>query len=149
MHIPQDYKQFDQPTMIVTTDSEQAKLFLANRNIMEAVGVIDSHYPSQENPERSSGQSPSGNHFAEQSEKTKVTSREKLYHLLSEDLMHRLQDNEFIHLIIAVPQEHQNELQESLHINLIKITQAFIPKLLTNEDMLDVIIHAREALDNP
>lgn len=146
MHIPQEYGQFNQPTLIVVTDSQQARLFSARQNVVEEVGVIDSHYPPKENFERASGQAPGGAHFAEQSETSKVISREKLYHALSDDLMRRLQNHEFEELIIAAPEEHLNELQESLHIRLVKLTKTFIPKLLTTEDLLDIIIHAREAV---
>lgn len=147
MHIPQEYGRFLEPTLIVATDSEKARLFLAKENIVEEVAVIDSRYPPRENIERASGQTPGGSHFSEQSETIKVISREKLYRALSEDLMHRLQNNEFSKLIIAVPEEHLNELQESLHIKLIKITEGLIPKLLTGEDMLDIVIHAHQSME--
>ncbi|MBU0646462.1 host attachment family protein [Patescibacteria group bacterium] len=146
MHIPQEYGQFAEPTMIVATDSQQARLFLARQNLVEEVGVVESHYPPKDDMERTSGQSPSGDHFAEQNESTKTISREKLYQALSEELMNRFHRQEFSSLILAAPEEHLNELRDSLHLDLIKRTQAFIPKLLTSEDLLDIIIHAQDAL---
>jgi hypothetical protein len=144
MQIPSQLQEYKKKTLIVVSDSVQAKLFLAYKRTVEDVGHITSNYPPKENAERASGQSGSGSHFAEQNEKIEEISLEKLYAKLSKDLMHRLQAKEFEELIFTVPQEHVRELKESVHINLLKLTHIWVPKLLINEDLKDILIHVEE-----
>jgi protein required for attachment to host cells len=144
MNIPLELQPFKHATLIVVTDSVQAKLFLAqDRNVRDA-GHITSNYPPKDNEERSSGESPSGIHFAEQSEHTEEITRERLYAALSKELMERLQKKEFEELVFTVPQEHFNELKESVHVQLLKIAKIWVPKLLTNDDIKDILIHIEE-----
>lgn len=141
MQIPQKLQDFKKPTMIAVTDSVQAKLYLARERSVNYVATITSSYPPKDDVERTSGESSSGSHFSEQSEKLDEVSREKLYIALSKDLMHRHQAGEFEELTITVPQEHMNELKESIHIDLLKLTSAWVPKLLTNDDIKDILMH--------
>ena len=146
MHITQSFQAFPKSTLIVTTDNVQAKLYHVQDREFVTIETLSSEYPPHENQEAYSMQAPSGVHAGEYDEKTKMVSREKLYHKLSKDLMHRLQKKEFEILVIAAPEEHLEELKESLHIDLYKRTELWIPKLLTNEDPLDLISHIQETV---
>lgn len=144
MQIPQELKEYEKPTMIVVTDSVQAKLFLAHHRDIEPAGHITSQYPPTDDMERTSGASPSGRHFGEQDERLQEISLEKLYGELSKELMHRLQNEEFEDLIFTVPQDHINELKESIHIQLLKRASIWVPKLLTNDEVKDILLHIEE-----
>jgi hypothetical protein len=149
MHIPQEFGQFSRPTLVVASDSAQARLFLAKQNIVEEIELIESGYPPKTDLSRTSGQTPDGMHFAEMSENLKTESRIRLYRALSDNLLHRLQKKEFVDLVVAAAEEHADEVKESLHIELVKRLRAVVPKILTKDDPLDIVIHAKEAIDNP
>lgn len=144
MKIPSEYGVFDAPTLIAVTDSVHAKLYLAEANEVEQIADIDSHYPPRDNAERASGQAPGGAHYAEESENEKIISREKLYNALSKDLMERLNNKAFETLAITAPEEHMNELKETLHVDLLKRISVEVPKLLTNESTGDIVAHIKE-----
>jgi len=144
MQIPHELQAFEKTTLIVVTDSVQAKLFKAKGRMVEYITTLTSDYPPKDNLERSSGQSPSGIHFAEESENIGEVSREKLYAVLSQNLLHRFQEEEFQELVFTVPQEHLGELKESIDIKLLKLAKIWVPKLLTNDDIKDILIHIEE-----
>ncbi len=145
MQIPEPLRAFHEPTLIVVTDNTQAKLFLAKERSVEPVGIFSTELEKMTDRDRvgiklSSGAMVSG----EQNEHNQDWTREQLYGELSKDLMHRLQKGEFETLILAAPRENENEIKESLHINLLKRLKVFIPKLLTNEKLLDIVVCAEK-----
>jgi len=144
MQIPQTFQPFPKSTIIVITDNVQAKLYHAFDREFTYLETLSSDYPSHENQEQYSMQTPGGMHSGEQSEKTRIISRDKLYHKLSKNLLFRLQKNEFETLVFTAPEEDLEELKESLHIDLFKRTFAWIPKNLTYEDSLDLVAHIQE-----
>lgn len=144
MNIPSELHPFAKSTLIVVTDSVQAKFFHAHDRTVTEAGRLTSDYPPKDNEERASGESPSGIHFAEQSERTEALTRERLYNALSKELMERLQKEEFEELVFTVPQEHYNELKETVHVKLLKLAKIWVPKLLTNDDIKDILIHIEE-----
>ena len=144
MQIPESLRAFREPTLIVVTDNTQAKLFLAKDRQVELIKTLSTKLEKSDQDrvavKLSSGMMVSG----EQHEDNQDWTREHLYSELSKDLMRRLQNKEFEALILASPQENENELKESLHINLLKVLKMFIPKLLTNEELLDIVTYAEE-----
>lgn len=139
MQIPETFLPFPKPTIVVVSDSTQAKLYFANERLFEFKEELSSDYPSKDNVERYSMKAPSGAHSAEQSEATKVHSRELLYKQINDRLMALDAEGGYEALVICAPQEHLKELQESLHMKLYKRTEIWIPKLLTHEEPLDLI----------
>ncbi|MFC1787611.1 host attachment protein [Patescibacteria group bacterium] len=144
MQLPQSFYSFDEPMLIAVTDSTQARLFLADGRTVEEIETITADHLPLGDQERYHTQTPSGTVTKEQTENLKEISREELYTALSENLRHRYQKNEFTKLAFAVPKEHLNELKETIHIDLLKITQVFIPKLLTREDPLEIVARTQE-----
>ena len=47
-------------------------------------------------------------------------------------------------MAVTAPQEHVNELKESLHVDLLKVATAWVGKNLTNDDLLDIVRHVQE-----
>ena len=143
MKIPSEYGTFKTKTLIVAADSVHAKLFIANGNEAAPLEIIESGWPPKGDPERVSGQHGTVN-FRETAETLKIQSREKLYHALGKRLMALAQEGTFDSLALCAPAEHLDELKGSLHIDLLKRVTVSVPKLLTSEDMLDIVIHVRE-----
>lgn len=141
MQLPNNLREFDVPTLLVVTDNTQAKLYLVNGRSVTFAGQLSSDYPPRDSVERTSTATPAGMHSAEQSEKLKVVSRAKLYHELSDELMRRLQKQEFVRLALAAPEERLEDLKESLHIDLLKRTEQFLPKNLVGSDPIDIVMH--------
>ena len=146
MQIPDTLHPFEKPTLIVVTDSVQAKLWRADGRTLEGPEQIDAQTGLEQDTEHVSGQSPGGAHFAENRDQASRDSREHLYHALSKTLMDRLHKQEFEVLVFTVPEEHENELKETLHVDLLKRALTFVPKHLTNDDPLDIVAHVQEAI---
>ena|SRR3989344_3275877 len=145
MHLPQSFRPFPHPTLIAVTDHIHAKLFLAEQRTVNSLETLEVRPDTLDRDrvaiQTSGGQMVSGEQDGEPTE----WSREKLYALLSKNLMQRLSRHEFEDLVLTVPGEHENDLKESLHIDLLKRVRVCIPKLLTHEDLLDVVAHVEEA----
>jgi len=146
MQIPESYSPFLKPTFIVTTDNVQAKLYLAHDRSVTLVHSISTKLEPMEQ-ERVAIRTGSGDmRSGENHEHNQAWARERLYTELSTDLMHRLHNHEFEALALCAPEEHMNELKESLHIDLIKRTVAFVEKHLTGDEPIDIVAHVQEAL---
>lgn len=144
MQIPQELPPFQQPTFIVVTDSVQAKLFKAMDREVELVHVISTKLEPMEQ-ERQQIITGGGARSGDAHESNQKWTREQLYEQLSKDLMHRHQNGEFEALAFTVPQEHVNELKESLHVDLLKIADVWVEKNLTNDELEDIVLHVQEA----
>lgn len=144
MQIPEQLRGFNKPTLVVVTDNTQAKIYLANGRQVVFTGGLASDYPPKFETERTSTMTPGGVHSAEQSERLQAISRERLYHELSDDLMRRLQNKEFERLALAAPEERLEELKESLHIDLLKRADRFLPKNLVGSNPVDIAMHFEE-----
>lgn len=144
MQLPEQLRPFARPTMIVVTDNVQAKLFKADGRDMELVHTISTKADKMDQ-DRVAIATGGGMRSGEPEDDRQEWSREQLYDLLSKDLMHRLQNGEFEALAFTVPQENENELKESLHVDLLKVANAWVPKHLTNDDAFDIVAHVQEA----
>ncbi len=145
MHIPEPSRAFSKPTLIVVTDNVQAKLFLANGRDVGLIHTIETKLEPMKDLDRIAIKRPAGVRVSgEQHEDNQDWTREQLYDRLSADLMKRLQNKEFADLVFTVPEENENELKESLHIDLLKRAKAFVPKLLTKDDLVDIVGHVQE-----
>lgn len=132
--------------LIVVTDNVQAKMFRVEDRIIELVHTI-SKKPDRLDRDREAVRTGSGDmRSAEPEDDSKTWSREHLYNELSAELMKRLQNKEFERLAFTVPEENKDELQDCLHIDLLKRTDVFIPKLLTNEEPLDIAAYIQEEM---
>jgi len=132
--------------LIVVIDSVQAKLYRAHERTIEPVSVISAQTDTLDR-ERLAVKTGAGDmRSAEPEDNRKAWSREQLYEGLSADLMKRLQNGEFEELAIAVPEEHKNALEDSLHIDLLKRVKVTIPKLLTGEEPLDLAAWVQEEM---
>jgi protein required for attachment to host cells len=146
MQLPQSFRAFQKPTLIVATDSVQAKIYKAYEHTIEHVETI-SRKADVLGGEREAVKTGAGDmRSAEPENDSQDWSREQLYDALSQNLMHRLQNGEFEELALMVPEENKNDLEDSLHINLLKRITVTIPKMLTNEEPLDLAAHVQEEM---
>lgn len=146
MQLPQDLHPFALPTLIVATDNIHAKFFLANDREVTLVGTVSTKTDTMDH-ERNAVKLGSGAMRSNEPEDDRQEwSREQLYALLNKDLHARLQKGEFKQLAFTVPHEHINELKESLHIDLLKASVAFVPKNLAGDDLLDIVIHVQQEM---
>jgi protein required for attachment to host cells len=144
MQLPQDFRAFDVPTLIAVTDNVQAKLFLVAGREADPVSVISTKR-EHEAQERVAVKTGAGDmRSGENHEHLKMQEREELYDELNAELTRRLERGEFEALAVCVPEEHMNELKESLRVDLLKVADVWVPKLLTNDDLLDIIAHVQE-----
>ena len=144
MQIPSSFQPFNKRTLIVVTNTLKAKLFLAQDQNVEEIGIIDVAADlAQESNDREALRDGGSGHDEDSTKKDHIT-KDHFYHALNENLMHRMQNNEFDALVFTVPEELKNELKEYLHVQLLKKTTTFVPKNLMNDDLLDIIIMIRE-----
>ena len=144
MQIPSELRAYEKPTLIVVTNTMKAKLFLAKDREVEEISIIDVF---KDFKDESSGREKliaSGAGGNELSDKKDHITKDHFYHALNEDLIHRLQNNEFEALAFTVPAELENELKECLNVQLLKKTVAFVPKNLMNDDLVDIITVVQE-----
>jgi|GEM_PF-1164242 len=150
MQIPSQLHPFTKRTLIVVTNALKAKLFLANDQNVEKIAVVDvTSDLEQETGEREAikaggAGSPIFRSNDEYGTKKEHITKDHFYHALNEDLLHRLQKNEFEALIFTVPEELENELKEYLHGQLLKKTKKFVPKNLMNGGLLGVVAVVQE-----
>lgn len=144
MTIPQDLHPFRVPTLIAVTDNVQAKLFLANDRTVELIHTISTKLEPMEQERVQIITGSGGARSGEQHEGNQTWTREQLYAQLDADLVGRLRNGDFEALAVTVPQENVNELKESLHVDLLKVTDVWVGKLLTNDDILDIVQHVQE-----
>lgn len=145
MQLPEQFRAFSQPTIIAVTDNVQAKLYRADGREIELVHTISTKADKLEG-ERVEIDTGSGDvRSGEPEDDRQEWSREKLYDQLSEELVRRLRAGEFGALAVCVPQENVNELKESLHVDLLKVADTWVEKMLTNDDPLDIVMHVQEA----
>ena len=139
MHIPEPLSSFQKRTLLVVADGEHALFFSLHDREMEPSGEVSIEYPSKEDMERSSVITPGGRHSAEQSENLNSEKEHRFSHLLANELMHRLQQDQYEDLILTIPQEQQNEFVEALHNDVRSHLIKIIPKLLTNEPPIEIL----------
>jgi protein required for attachment to host cells len=145
MQIPEPFYAFEKPTLIAVTDNARAKIYCAEDRTIKLVKEITSGHPSHTNEERASMITPSGQHSAEQNEKDKVVSREKLYRKLDAEIVTLSQKESYDYLVYCAPQEHMKELQDHVHMKLYKLVQMWYPKNLVNDDPIEIVAHIQEA----
>ncbi len=143
MQLPDRFRPFTKPMMIAVTDNVQAKLYLAKDRTVTLVHTISTKLEHVDQ-DRVAIKTGGGMRSGDAHEDNVSWEREQLYSELSKDLMHRMQEGEYEELALAAPQEHMNELKESLHIDVLKLASIFIEKHLTGEEPLDVVGHVEE-----
>ncbi|MBI4598974.1 host attachment protein [Candidatus Uhrbacteria bacterium] len=133
MQLPSQFQPFGQPTLIVVTDSQHAKLFLAFEQNVNVAGIVDvaadDVAPGREVMKSGKDHHVTGDH---------------LYPALNKELMQRLHKQEFEKLAFTVPEDLENELKESLHIDLLKRADVFVPKNLMHHDLIDIVAEVQE-----
>jgi len=144
IHLPQEFNRFSVPTLLVITDNHQARILLGIDNTLEELPGVTGDDANTEPLEKSSGRSPGGQAFSDGREKSPTESRERLYHRLIVRLNQELAAGLFEKLILAAPEEHVQELEESLPLPLLRCRDATIPKNLTGEELLDLALYALE-----
>lgn len=146
MQLPEELHAFSHVTMIAVTDNVQAKLFRAVDRDVELITVISTKLEPMEQERVQIVTGSGGARSGEQHEDNQKWTREQLYEQLDADLMRRHQLGEFEALAFCVPQERMNDLKESLHVDLLKVTNAWVGKLLTNDDVEDIVAHVQEEM---
>ncbi len=131
---------------LVILNHEMARLFLAHDRDMEETQTITSDYPPKENVERASMMTPSGMHSAEESEKIKQISADKLFHKLNDTLVSMRQTDAYERLIFTVPPDTINQLKNTLHRDLLERTDLFLPKILTKCTPMEILEHLNREL---
>jgi hypothetical protein len=166
MKISKDFRPFTKPTIIVLTDQEKAKIFLAqNRQLeeittltTEAERITDTEAMTGEGPythnkpkKKAGGQNESftgqGPYLASTPEKREHDHHmihDHLYPMLNDDLMKRLQNKEFEELIIFVNEMNKNILEEQLH-DYLKQRLTVIPAEVTKEPMDKILQRIQSA----
>lgn len=144
MTIPENLHPFRVPTLIAVTDNVQAKLFLANDREIDLIHTISTKLEPMEQERVQVITGSGGARSGEQHEDNQKWTREQLYAQLDADLVGRLRNGDFAALAVSVPQENINELKESLHVDLLKVADVWVGKLLTNDDLLDIVQHVQE-----
>lgn len=147
MQIPSSLQPFHKRTLIVVTNTLKAKTFLADDTNITEAGEIDVTSDLEQESSDREFLSDSGSGHKEKSIKKDHITKDHFYNALNENLMHRMQNNEFDTLVFTVPEELENELKESLHGQLLKKTDLFVPKNLMNDDLLDIVTMIQE-MDN-
>jgi protein required for attachment to host cells len=145
MQIPLRLRPFPVPTLIVVTDNVRANIFHAQDRALNLVQTISTKLEPMEQERVAVKLGSGGMRSGEQHEHNVEWAREQLYRELSEDLMRRLKRKEFDSLVLCAPEEHMNELKESLHIDLVKRVDASVERNLTNDDPIDIVAHVQEA----
>lgn len=146
MQLPADFRAFDVPTLIAVTDNVQAKLFRAEGVAVELLTVLSTKREPEEQ-ERVAIMTGAGDmRSGESHEQLKMKEREELYNQLNGELMRRHQNGEFESLAVCVAEEHMNELKESLHVDLLKAAEVWVPKNLANDELLDIVAHVQEEM---
>jgi hypothetical protein len=145
MQIPEAFYAFEKPTLIAVTDNVRAKIYRAEDRTIKLIKEITSGYPAHTNEERASIITPSGTHSAEQQEKEKVISREKLYRKLDTEIVALTQKEPHDFLVYCAPEERMKELQDHVHMKLYKLVQMWYPKNLVNDEPIEIVAHIQEA----
>jgi hypothetical protein len=150
MQLPSPFRPFPCHTLIVVTNTLQAKTFLANGRDINESGVIDvTTGLEQENGERRAikfggpGQPVLCSNDEYGTKKDHLT-KDHFYSALNKELMRRLQNDEFDVLVFTVPEDLENELKESLHGQLLRKTKIFVPRNLMNDDLVDIVATIQE-----
>lgn len=139
MQIPEELKPYAHRTLLVVCDSSHALFYsLLDREVSQ-VGEIFIDYPPKDDVERSSGQSPSGVHFAEENEGLEDEKEKRFSLLLAKELHNRLLKAEFEDLILAAPQERLNEQTQALHPDVLSRIVKTYPKQITKENPIDIL----------
>lgn len=146
MQIPKELHPFSVPTMIVVTDNVHAKYFLASDREIDLINTVSTKTDEMEQEREAVKLSSGGMRSGEPEDDRQEWSRKQLYTLLNKDLHLRLQKGEFKQLAFTVPHEHVNELKESLHIDLLKASVAFVPKNLAGDELTDIIAHVQQEI---
>ncbi len=144
MHIPEPLRAFAAPTYIVATDNVQARVYRADGREIEPVLHLSTKtddLPGERSAVKLGGGQMSS---AEPEDDRQEWSRERLYDQLNHELLARLKNGEFQEVAFTVPQENVELFKESLHIDLLKRTVAFVPKNLVGEDLVDLAAHVQE-----
>ncbi len=145
MHIPESLSSFPVPTLVAVTDSQQALLYLGHDRLFEKIKEVHQDEALDKDPERYAMYTPDGTHSGAYNERIAIVAREKFYNELSELLKQECEKHAVESLVICVPKEHENELKETLHGNLLKRTKLWIPKNLVQEAPLDILGHLAHA----
>ena len=143
MQIPDELPAFSKSTLLVVADNEHALFFHLLDRELTASGKIELHYP-EKGGERTSGLSPGGAHFAEQSEKLEDEGEHRFAHLLAKELHNRLQQHTFEAFLLVAPQERLNEFTESLHPDVKKCLGKTLGKQLTKESPIEILKRLHE-----
>lgn len=144
MFLPDSIRPFQAVTLICVTNNERANIIRVDQTVAEVIGYISAkpdHLPG----ERSAVKTGSGDmRSAEPDANLQTWSREHLHDALSADLVKRMHKDEFEHLAFCAPEEHLEALRESLHIDLLKRTIAWVPKNLIHHDIQDIVAEVLE-----
>lgn len=147
MQIPAELPAFKKPTLLVVSDNEHALFFTIHDREITPEGKIELHYPAKDDMERTSGQAPSGTHFAVQSEKLEDEGEHRFAHLLAKELHHRLQQGAYEELLLTAPQERMNEFTDALHPDVRARLVKTCGKQLTKESPIDILKRIQEGAD--
>lgn len=147
MFLPDSIRPFEAVTLICVTNNERANLIRVDKNVAEVIGYISTK-PDDIPGERQGVMRGDGTMSSREPDANNLTwSREELYDELSANLMKRSHKDEFEHLAFCAPQEHIEALRESLHIDLLKRTIAWVPKNLIHQELQDVVAEVLEYKD--
>ncbi|MEK7665506.1 MAG: host attachment protein [Patescibacteria group bacterium] len=116
------------PTIVIVADSgSSAKLFYADNDEFRHIGDVFVDITFEQ----------SGAHADLHSKPWEEANRLKFYHQLNEELQTRLQNKEAEELVVCVPHEGKNELEEHLttdvETRIVKIVPKNLHKLSTTE----------------
>ena len=145
MQIPAELPAFSKPTLLVVSDNEHALFFTIHDQELTPSGKIKLHYQDKGDAQRTSGRSPGGAHFAEQSEKLEDEGEHRFAHMLAKELHERLQKGTYEEFMLTAPQERLHEFTNALHTDVkAKLVKTY-GKQVTKENPIDILKRIHEA----
>lgn len=133
MQIPEGREHILRPTMIVVTGKEEAKLYYADNDELRHVEDVVQDTSFEHGGEGHARTAP-GFKGAPTADSDRMhwdkSNRDHLYHKLNENLQTKLQNKEMEEIIVCVPEELKNELEEKLTPDVLAHVKRIVPKNL-------------------
>lgn len=144
MNIPNRLPAIQRPTLMVVSDASHALFFALQDRKLENAGDISIDYPPKDDMERTSIQTPSGMHSAEQSENLEMEKIHRFSQQLADELRARVRKNGIDEIYLTASQEHLQQFLNALHPDVRARVTRTLPKQVTKEPPLEILSRLHE-----
>jgi protein required for attachment to host cells len=144
MNIPNHLPAIQRPTLMVVSDVSHATFFALRDRELESAGEITIDYPPKNDTERTSIQTPSGMHSAEQSENLEMEKIHRFSHQLADELRVRVKKDKFEEIYLTASQEHLQQFLDALHSDILALVTRTLPKQVSKESPIEVLLRLYE-----